>query len=311
MIKFNCNTVSVRKFVFILMLTLSLGILPLAGQELRCNVSVVAQSIQGTNKQVFETLQVALNEFMNNQQWTDKVYASQERIECSILINIKEEISVSEFKGTIQVQSRRPVYGSSYNSTLFNFLDQDFQIKYVEYQPLVYNPNTFESNLVGIMAYYAYMIIGMDEDSFEINGGSASFQKAQNIVSRAQNTPESGWRSFDGRKNRYWLVENVLNEYHKPLRLCVYKYHREGLDQMTAAPDKGRVAVADGIELLRKVHQQVPGSFLLQVFFGTKADELVDIFSESAMTEKNRMSALLTELDPTNIDKYKRLTTSN
>lgn len=298
-----------RSFLFILsVLLLSTSSL---AQELRCNISISTQSIQGTNKQVFETLQTALNEFMNNQRWTDKVYAPQERIECSMLINIKEAISIDEFKGTIQIQVRRPVYNSAYNTTLFNYQDPDFHIKYVEFEPLVYNPNTFDSNLIGLMAYYAYVIIGMDEDSYEMNGGSNSFQNAERIVNRAQNAAESGWKSFENRRNRYWLVENVLNEYHKPLRECIYKYHREGLDKMSSNVEDGREEIATALENLRKVHKQVPSSFLLQIFFGAKSDEIVDIFSESFAMEKTTVSALLGEIDPSNADKYKKITAND
>ncbi|MBN2166055.1 MAG: DUF4835 family protein [Marinilabiliaceae bacterium] len=282
-----------------------------SAQEIRCNISISTQSIQGTNKQVFETLQTALNEFMNNQRWTEKVYGDNERIECTMLINIKEIVSADEFKGTIQIQARRPVYNSSYNSVLFNFLDNDFHIKYVEYEPLNYNQNSLESNLIGLMAYYSYIIIGMDEDSFELNGGSGSFQKAERIVNMAQNMTESGWKSFENRKNRYWLVENVLNEYHKPLRECLYKYHRLGLDQMTSNVEKSRGEIADALENLRKIHNQFPSSFLMQVFFSAKSDEIVDIFSEGSGTQKASVSELLIEIDPTNVNKYKKITANN
>ena len=299
------------KWQLLIIFLLTSGISNLYSQELRCRISINTQSIQGTNKQVFETLQNALTEFMNNQQWTDKVYAANERIECTMQITIKEVVSVNEFKGSIQIQSSRPVYNSSYNSNVFNFMDPDFQIRYVEYEPLVYNPNTFDSNLIGIMAYYAYIIIGMDEDSFQLYGGSESFQKAEQVVSRAQNAVESGWKSFENRRNRYWMVENILNEYHKPLRECIYKYYRLGLDQMSSNIEKGREEIVSALENLRKVHKQVPSSFLMQVFFSSKSDEIVDIFSESFSIEKSNVSSLLTEIDPTNADKYKKINSAN
>ena len=280
-------------------------------QELRCNVSVVTPSIQGTNRKVFETMQTALNEFMNSQRWTDKIYATDERIECNIMINIKETVSIDEFKGTIQIQARRPVYQSSYYTTLFNHIDQNFHVTYVENEPLIYNPNSFESNLIGLMAYYAYVIIGMDEDSYSLMGGTSTFQKAEQLVNQAQGAKESGWKSYENTRNRYWLVENMLNEYHKPLRECMYKYHRLGMDKMAEKVEAGRTEVATGLELLRKVYRQKPGSFLLQVFFTAKADEIVNIFAESYPLEKENMTKLLTEIDPTNQDKYKKINADN
>lgn len=292
-------------------LTLLLWEQTATAQELRCNVSVVTPSIQGTNRKVFETMQSSLNEFMNSQRWTDKVYATDERIECNIMINIKEVISTDEFKGTIQVQARRPVYQSGYFTTLFNYIDQNFHVRYVENEPLTYNPNSFESNLVGLMAYYAYLIIGMDEDSFAPMGGTGTFQKAEQLVNQAQSAREAGWKSFEGTRNRYWLVENILNEHHKPVRECMYKYHRQGLDRMAEKAETGRGEVATALELLRKTFRQKPGSFYLQVFFSAKSDEIVNIFTESFSMEKQRVVELLTEIDPTNLDKYKKISANN
>jgi len=277
-------------------------------QELRCNVSVVTPNIQGTNKKVFETLQTALSEFMNNQRWTDKIYTPEERIECNFQINIKEVVSIDEFKGTVQVQARRPVFQSAYNTVLFNFQDQNFNFRYVEFEPIVFNPSVFESNLVGMMAFYAYVIIGLDEDAFAQNGGSATFQKAEALVSRAQNSRDQGWKSFENTRNRYWIVENMLNEYHKPLRDCMYRYHRLGLDRMVEKSEAARTEIVSALELLQKVYRQKPGSFLLYLFFNAKVDEIVNIFAESPSMEKGKIAALLSEIDPINSDKYNSLT---
>lgn len=300
-----CNKVELKPVLFAVIALFSLTYVQ--AQELRCNVSVVAPSVQGTNRKVFESLQTALNEFMNNQRWTDKVYSAEERIECNFMLNIKEMISIDEFKGTLQVQARRPVYNASYNTVLFNFQDQNLHFKYVEFEPLVFNPSNFDSNLIGMMAFYAYIVIGLDEDSFAQMGGTSSFQKAEQIVNRAQNARESGWKSFENQRNRYWLVENMLDEYHKPLRECMYRYHRLGLDRLAEKIETGRDETAKALELLRKVHRQKPGAFLLQVFFNAKADEVVNLFSESFGVEKSNIYNLLTEIDPSNLDKYKTL----
>ncbi|MBL7883559.1 MAG: DUF4835 family protein, partial [Bacteroidia bacterium] len=180
-------------------------------QELNCKVQVLSQQIQGTEKRVFETLQTALFEFINNKKWTNDNFKLDERIECSILINVTERPSVDQFSATIQVQSRRPIFKSSYNSPLINFNDQDFQFKYLENQPLEFNDNMFTSNLTSVIAFYAYMILGLDYDSYSLNGGTPYLEKALQVVNNAQSTPEPGWRAFESNKNRYWLINNMLD----------------------------------------------------------------------------------------------------
>ncbi len=296
-----------RIFIVLILILISFNV---KSQELQCTVSVVSPGIQGTNKQVYETMQTAIREFMNSQKWTDNVFSAEERIECSILINIKEVISVDEFSGTLQIQARRPVYNSSYRTILLNYLDQDFSFKYVEFEPLIYNPNTLESNLIGVLAYYSYVILGLDYDSFSKFGGSKYFELAEKIVNMAQNSPKTGWKSFESRRNRYWYVENYLNEYHKPLRECMYQYHRLGLDKMSEKPEGGRKEVLSALEKLQKVQRQRASSFAMQLFFDAKSDEIINIFSESFSMEKSRAIEVLSEVDPANGAKYKEKLTS-
>lgn len=279
----------------------------LKAQELRCMVQVVAPGVQGTNRGAFETLQTSIMEFMNGQRWTEHIYKSEERIDCSILINIREVIGSDEFKGTIQVQARRPVYNSSYNSPLVNYLDQNLHFRYVEFEPLVYNPNTMESNLVAILAYYAYVILGYDYDSFSANGGTPYFQQAQNIVNMSQNARESGWKSFESTRNRYWLMENILSEDHSPLRTCFYQYHRRGMDLMAEKPEEGRSNLGSALEMLQKVYRQRPNSFALGFFFDAKTEELLNVFANAPSMEKGRVVNTLKEVDPANADKYQDL----
>nr|WP_321451164.1 DUF4835 family protein [uncultured Carboxylicivirga sp.] len=282
----------------------------LKAQEFKCAVQVVSPSIQGSNKKVFETLQTSIMEFMNNQNWTNDVFKPEERIDCNIMINITEMISVDEFKGSIQIQARRPVFNSSYYTVLFNHQDGDVHFKYVEFEPLIYNPNSFDSNLVGILAYYANIILGMDYDSFSPNGGTEYFQKAEQIVNQAQGSSYLGWKSFDSQRNRYWLTENILNEYHKPLRKCMYTYHRKGLDIMNDKPEVGRAEILKSLEDLRKVQRQRPGSFFMQVFFTAKSDEIVKIFEESFSMERSKAVEVLSEVDPSNSKKYEKLSSN-
>ncbi len=297
------------KYIFAL-LFLFLAV-QMQGQELQCSVSIVSPTIQGTNKQVFKTLESAIQEFMNGQKWTNNVFSSEERIQCSILINIKKVSGVDEFSGTFQIQMRRPVYESSYSSTLLNYMDQEFSFKYTEYEPLIFNPNSFDSNLVGVLAYYAYVMIGLDYDSFSKQGGSKYFSLAEQIVNRAQSSSYKGWKSYESRRNRYWFTENYLNEFHKPLRQCMYEYHRLGLDKMSSRTEEGRTAILKAIERLKKVQREKPGSFAMQIFFDAKSDELINIFKESVSSEKTKALEILLEIDPANTESYNQKLSGN
>lgn len=280
-------------------------------QELNCKVQVLSQQIQGTDKRVYETLQTALYEFMNNRKWTNDNFKNEERIDCSILINVTERPNTDEFKATIQVQSRRPIYKTSYNSTLLNFNDQDFQFKYLENQPMDFQDNMFTSNLTSVMAFYAYLIIGMDYDSYALNGGTPYLQKALQIVNNAQNAAEPGWRAFESNKNRYWLITNMLDAPFVNIRECMYNYHRKGLDVMVENKDGGRAVILESLQSLRKVHQTRPLSFSMQVFFNAKSDEIINIFKGGFADEKSKVITLLNDIDPTNSNKYQKIMATN
>lgn len=276
-------------------------------QELNCKVQVLSQSIQGTDKSVFETLQTAIFEFMNNKKWTNETFKINERIDCSILINITERPSTDDFKATIQVQVRRPVFKSSYNTVLLNNNDPDFQFKYLENQSLEFTENLHLSNLTSVLAYYAYLIIGLDYDSFSLNGGTPYLQKALAVVNNAQSGSDLGWKAFDGNKNRYWLINNMLDASFVPLRECMYKYHRLGMDQLVDNKESARATIIGSLEELRKIHQIKPLSYSLQVFFNAKSDEIINIFSGAFPDEKAKVVNLLNEIDPTNSNKYQKI----
>ena len=294
-----------RNLLIILFLVASQSML--LAQELRCNISISAQKIQGANRTLFETMQSDLYEFMNNRKWTDHQYAMDERIECNFFINLDEQISSDEFKGSIQVQARRPVYGSSYETILLNIKDNDFQAKYVEYQTLEFNETSNKDNLTNILAYYAYTILGMDYDSFSPEGGSEYFQKAQTIVNNSQNAREKGWKAYESERNRYWLVENILNKSYSGFRSCTYQYNRQGLDIMSDKSAEGRAAIAESLKSIQKVFRARPSLYILQVFFDAKSDELVNIFSKSFPDERNRVLVILNECDPSNGSKYEKI----
>lgn len=294
----------------ILPMAIALSPVLLQAQELRCNIQVNTQKIQGTNRTVFQTLQTSLYEFMNNTAWTNHVYGFDERIECNIVLNIAEQFGSDEYKGTLQVQARRPVFNSSYNTTILNFLDNNLHFKYREFDKVEFSETSHLSNLASTLAFYAYIILGLDYDTFSNLGGNDHFLKAEKIVSNAQGASERGWKAYEGnRKNRYWMVENLLNSKYRPLREASYRYHRQGLDRMSDKPTEGRAEVAESLALIQKVYREKPDPYLfaIQLFFDAKNDELVNIFSESFPTERARVVNILVEVDNPNAPKYKTI----
>lgn len=287
----------------------------LTAQELNCNVQISAQRIQGSNRQVFETMQRDIYEFMNNTVWTNHVYSYAERIDCNILVNLNDQLSADEFRGTIQVQLRRPVFNTTYNSTMLNFIDNSFQFRYVEFQPLEFDPSTHRSNLVSVLAYYAYMIIGFDYDSFSPMGGTEFFQVAEKIVNNAQNAPEPGWKPYDSsrNRNRYWLVKNILDSEYQGVRQFIYDYDINGLDKMESKIGEARTSMGESLKLLQEVYRRKPDPFMyyLQIVIESKSDELINIFSEAFPEEKSRVVQILTEIDPANKEKYEGINSTN
>lgn len=297
-----------KKLLYILILLISI-IIPatVSAQEFDCRVQVMSQQVQGTNKQIFRTLQSEIYEFVNNKKWTNNVFSAEEKINCNIMITITNEISVDEFKGKIQIQAQRPIYNTSYNSVLINYVDNNFHIRYVEFEPLEFNETGTNSNLVNILAYYLYVILGLDYDSYSMKGGTEFFEKAEAIVNKSQTTQEKGWKAFESLKNRYWLIENVMNDRYSGIREANYQYHRLGLDVMSKKVAEGRTIIAESLRLIQAVHRDKPGSFLMRIFFDAKVDELVKIFSESFPDEQSRVIQILVEVDPSNAAKYNKI----
>ena len=293
----------------ILFILLCFSCISLQAQELQCSLSVQSASVQGTNKQIYENMRNALSDFVNNQQWTHDKFGNSERIECSFNFNITDQIASNEFKGTLTVQLRRPVFNSAYTTTMLNLQDNDIQFRYNEGQQLAFNPSSYDSdNLVPLLAFYVYFMLGMDYDSFSPNGGTEYFKIAETIVNQAQSSTFTGWKSYDGTKNRYWLINNALDENHKSFRTQVYNYHRKGLDQMADNVERGRTAIYDTLEEFKKVKQRSSrNAYLLSLFFTAKADEIVNIFSESPVMEKNKAYEYLSAADPGNISKYDKI----
>ncbi len=270
-----------------------------SAQELNARITVNADKVQSTNKQVFTTLQNALTEFVNNKKWTDATFAVNERIDCTMTLIINEVVSDNSFKGEIQVQARRPVYNSGYTTTLFNHRDTDLSFDYTEYEPLEYNENTLSSNLTAIITFYVYTILGLDFDSFSPKGGTPFLQQAQQIVSLAQAQPTwSGWKAFESDRNRHALSTALSDNTSDIFREMWYSYHRKGLDEMAANPDRGRTNIIELLPVLEQLKSMRNNVATLQLFADAKLDELVLIYSKATTQEKQSGYTLLSNLYP-------------
>jgi hypothetical protein len=279
-------------------------------QELRAEISINTSQIQGSvNRQIFDQLQKAIFEFMNQTRWTTETFAPQERIECSFFLTIKESSGTDDYSGSIQVSARRPVYKSSYYTQILNVEDDKFQFKFQQFSQLEFNINTFQNNLTSVLAYYAYVVIATDYDSFAPQGGTQYWQKAQQIANNAQNARESGWSSSGtDNKNRFWLVENTLQPVFKGIRDCMYEYCRNGLDIMHSTPDEGRTAILKSLDLLKPVAQTRPASYNMQMFFNAKRDEVINIFKDATPEDKTKVLETLAIVDPAGTTKYAQIT---
>ncbi len=289
-----------------LLLCFTFFLLPIQAQELNCTVQINSDQIQGVSKSVFANLQKSVSEFVNNRHWSDMTFTNTERIECNMNIIVKK-VEGEDFTAEIQVQSRRPVYNSTYYTTLFNFKDNNFKFQYKEFDQLEINENTITSNLTAVLAYYCYIIIGYDLDSYSRLGGSSFFQQAEIIVNAAQAADLGGWKAFESPKNRYALVSNLTDEAFKKYRSYFYEYHRLGLDEMAVNPDNGRAKIAAGIPVLREANRARPSSIVVSSFLDAKTDELVNIFSKGTTQEKKLAYEILTDVNPTQTDKYEKI----
>lgn len=286
-------------------------------QELNCRVSVSYSQISNANDEIFRSLQSDLTEFMNTTRWTDYVYDYDERIECNLLITVREFNGIDRFTTTLQVSSSRPIYNSSYNSQVINLKEKDglFSFQYIENQPLVFNESTHSSNLTSVLAFYAYLIIGMDFDTFSEYGGTEFYQKMQKIVTNAQASADArnGWSAFESteQNNRYYIAETLNNSNYKPFRAALYSYHRLGLDVMSDDIVEGRKSITEAIESLLLVYKKKRDLHLLTMFFDAKVDEIVNIYSEANTTEIQEVYDILKIIDVANASKYEAMGKSN
>jgi hypothetical protein len=280
-------------------------------QELLCNIRVNSSQVQTSDRKIFQTMQTSIYEFVNNKKWTTTNIQNEERIECTIMINISKQISNDEFEGSLQIQSTRPVFGTSYKSTLFNYLDNNFKFKYAEYQSLEFSDATHISNLTSVLAFYVNIILGLDFATFSEDSGFEYFNIAQRIVSNAQNAPEPGWKAFESDKNRYWLAQDLMDQRYSDFHMCMYRYHRVGLDKLAEEPDDARYEITEALESLKSIYRTNPSAFILKIFFDAKSDEIINIYSEAFPNEKARIVKTLVEIDPSNSTSYQAITQSS
>jgi hypothetical protein len=305
-----------NRFPFILLMAgaFVLFCCPAKAQEIRANVSVVAGQVQGVDKKIFTTLQNSIREFLNNRHWANDAFTPAERIECNFLLNVTGTSGADSYKATLTIQATRPVYNSSYVTSLLNIQDNNVVFRYVEFQQLEYSDtrivgnDPLASNLTAILAYYVNIILGLDYDSFSPRGGDVYFKKALNIVNNAPDGKDvSGWKAFEGNRNRYWLQDNLLNAKFLQFHDVMYQYHRQGLDLMYEDVNKGRAAILNCLNMLFSIHQDIPNSMLMQTFFSAKGGELQKLFSKAMPQERSRAAELLSQMDVPNAQKYQQM----
>lgn len=279
-------------------------------QELNCRVVVNADRIQTTERNVFTDMETAFAQFINNRKWTEDEFTQEERIDCNIIITLDPNESVpssGRWGASVQILSSRPVYNTDYETVLFNFADRDWQFEYLQSQPLQFNENSFTNNITSLLAYYAYTIIGLDYDSFSELGGTRYYQIANQIVLNAQNSNYQGWSQFNSVRNRYWLNENLINSNFEPLRKALYKYHIQGLDIFSEDPETARANILEGLKAIQTANQSRPRSIITISFLDAKSEELAQIFKEGTPTQKKQSYDILSKIDPSKSDTFKKI----
>ncbi|MBR5147812.1 MAG: DUF4835 family protein [Bacteroidaceae bacterium] len=276
-------------------------------QELEAKVVVNHSKIQGTNTSVFTTLQEAMTEFINTRKWTNAQYTQRERIACSFNLIVNEYSDDGRFGCSLMVQANRPVYNASYNTTVFNFNDNAVDFNYIEHDKLEFSDEIIDNNLTAVLAYYAYLIIGLDMETFALKGGTEILQKAENVVNNAQMMSEDGWKAFGDSKNRHALVNDYMNGALEPYRQLVYDYHRKGLDEMAQNAERGRSNITVALALLEKAKQDKPMSVLPQLFTEIKRDELLNIYSKGTTKEREEVIRILSLVNPSLISDWEKI----
>jgi len=272
-------------------------VLGASAQELNCAITVNSDQVGQTNQQIFRTLERSLNDFVNKTKWTNRTYRENERVNARMFITVTQYES-DRFEANIQIQSTRPVFNTTYESPVFNYKDNAFNFQYQEFQPLVFNPNNFDSNLVGVISYYVYMILGLDADTFSLEGGNDFYRQAQNIVTQAQSSSYSGWSQETGDRSRFELVDNLLSNSFREYRIAMYNYHRKGLDILADNNSTGKQIIAGSLRLFETLISRRPNAFLIQTFFDAKSEEIQNIFSDGPKVDIVKLKETLNKVAP-------------
>ena len=273
-------------------------------QEFLGNIQVQSQKVEGIDPSVWTAMKTSMFEFMNNQIWSNYNFKIEERIEFTMVFTINEVIGTDDFSGTLNVVLQRPVYGTDYNSDVINLVDKDIHFKYVPYQSMEYADGTYTSNLTSILAYYAYIMLGLDFDTFSLLGGTQFYEKAQAVATAAQSSSELGWQGFEGPKNRYSLAENLMNSSYEDMRKFLYEYHLNGMDVLATNASGGRGVITKSLKYYKNIYDKRPGLYLLQVMLESKRDEIINIYKEASPAEKTTMLNIMKEVDPPNGTRY-------
>lgn len=276
-------------------------------QELDCSVKVDGRQVQIANNSVFEEMEKVFSDFMSDRNWTNHEYKTQERIKCNLIITLSESPSIGSYRASVQIVSARPTYKSTYETVLLNFADRDWEFDFIEGQPIYYTANSFTDNLSSLLAFYAYVILGLDYDSFSELGGTDHYNKAWEILTLAQSSNRPGWNQFGQRRSRYWLIENLRNTQLEEIRKANYEMHRKGLDLFSDNQDAGRDGVLSAIKKIAKVNSQRANAPAVLTFFDTKASELGDIFSQGNQKTRQEAYDILVKVDPSNANKYDKI----
>ncbi|MGB2152605.1 MAG: DUF4835 family protein [Flavobacteriaceae bacterium] len=275
-------------------------------QEINFQLTVNSDLVNQTNQQIFRTLEQSINEFMNSRAWTNQERLNEEKLDCSMVLNLTG-YNNTQFEGTLQVQIQRPVFNTNFKTPILNYLDKDISFTYQEYQPLFYNTSTYESNLISLLSFYAFISLGIEADTFEERGGSVFYGVAQQILNLTNQNQKKGWNQADGNRNRYWLIDNLSSNTFREYRTAMYGYHRLGLDMMIEDPLMAKQNIMSSIESLNRLFSRRPNAFLNQIFFDSKSDEIVDIFSDGPEVDFQKTLNLLNKIAPFFGPKWKRI----
>lgn len=288
-------------------LVLFISGLALAAQEFDCQVTVNALQVESTERRIFDDMETEFANFLNERKWSNDRFENQERIRCAVNITLESQPDIGSFTGAVQIIAVRPVFSSSYETTLINFADRDFDITYTQAQPLNFNETTFQSNITSILGFYAMMMLGYDYDSFGKLGGDEFYQTARQIANAAQTSGRSGWDQFNSQRNRYWWADNANDQVMRSFREGMYQYHRQGLDLMSETPDEARQNILEALKKVQSANRAKPRSILIIGFIDAKADELVSIFSQGDMSIRKEVYDILRQIDPSRSEEFKSI----